>query len=73
MRSNQHGIGGSGTDTYCTQTQLAGSFRPTSPTVKLMSVCTDTLMMEGKQLKQYFVAGLQPKGINSEFLPAAAS
>lgn len=57
------------------QIRLGYPFGSTTPTVKLMSICREThcIWMMGEQLKEYFVTGLQPKGINSDFLSAAAS
>lgn len=59
----------------CKQIPLGCSFGSRRPTVKLMSICREThcVWMMGEQLKEYFVTGLQPKGINSDFLSAAAS
>lgn len=69
-RSNQHGIN---QETGYKSNQQTAAF--TLPPVKMASMCADTLNLRamGKQLKEHFLTGIQPKGINNDFLPCAAS
>lgn len=58
-----------------TQIQLRDSPAFILPPVKMTSMYADTLNLGtmGKQLKEHFLTGLQPKGISNDFLPCAAS
>lgn len=72
---NEPKSAGTERDRYCKQILLGRSFGSGTSAVTLMSIFRELhcIRMMGKQLKEYFVTGLLPKGINNDFLLGAAS